>query len=198
MAEILITSMNVTDNVRISVPKGSPRRAARCSAWRTTDRAEPRITLNSQTNVAFRTSGLARAESSASPTTEKTAQVRRVTERNQSERQLVGLSVVFAAFNKRVYASCPAPVPQSVGKGEHEKTMPIYAHLCKAPTQPLRDLVRVELRAARCGAGALVRQRPSLTVEAPAIAGQRGICPDHPMAKNDDGDGIGAIRAGRL
>src|ERR1700730_6139678 len=141
MAEILLTSMNVTDKVRISVPKGSPKRTARCSAWRTTDRAEPRITLNSQRNVAFRTSGLARAESSASPTTEKTAQVRRGTERNQSERQLVGLSVVFAAFNKRVYASCPAPVPQSVGKGEHEETMPNYAHLCKAPSQPLRDLI---------------------------------------------------------
>jgi hypothetical protein len=130
MAEILITSMNVTDKVRISVPKGSPKRTVRCSAWRTTDRAEPRITLNSQRNVAFRTSGLARAESSASPTTEKTAQVRRVTERNQSERQLVGLSVVFAAFNKRVYASCPAPVPQSVGKGEHEETMPNYTLTC--------------------------------------------------------------------
>jgi hypothetical protein len=171
MAEIVITSMNVIDKVRISVPNGSPRRTARCSAWRTTDRAEPRITLKSQRSVALRTSGLARAESSAFPATEKTAQVRTVTERNQSEHQPVGLSVVFAAFNKKVYASCPAPV-LGVPERRTRSTMPIYAHLCKAPSQPLRDLVRVELRAARRGAGALVCQQPSLTVEAPAIAGQ--------------------------
>jgi hypothetical protein len=32
MAVMLITSMNVTDRVRSSVPEGSPRVAARCSA----------------------------------------------------------------------------------------------------------------------------------------------------------------------
>ena len=50
---------------------------------------------------------LARAESSVFPATEKTAQVRRVTKRNHSERQLVGVSVVFAASNKRVQRLCP-------------------------------------------------------------------------------------------
>jgi hypothetical protein len=138
MAEMLITSMNVTDRVRISVPNGSPRRTARWSAWRTTDRVEPRITLKSHRKVAVSTSGLVRADSSASPTTEKAAQVKRVIVRNQSERQLAELPVVFAAFNKRVYASCPAPVPQSVGKGRYEETMPIYVRLCKTPSQPLR------------------------------------------------------------
>jgi hypothetical protein len=51
--------------------------------------------------------------------------------------------------------------------------MPFYDHLCKASLHSLRDLVRVELRA---GAGTLVCQQPSLTLEAPAIAGQRGVC----------------------
>jgi hypothetical protein len=58
--------------------------------------------------------------------------------RNQSERQMAGLPGGFAVFNKRVYASRPAPVPQSVGKGKYKETMPIYDHLCKTPSQPLR------------------------------------------------------------
>ena len=36
-------------------------------------------------------------------------------------------------------------------------------------------------------------EQPALAIESPAIAGQRSVCADHPMAGNDDGDGIGAI-----
>ena len=40
----------------------------------------------------------------------------------------------------------------------------------------------------------LMRKQPALAMEPAAIACQRCVCADHPMARHNDGDGIGAIR----
>ena len=48
--EIKDTSMLITANVKIRVPKGSPRTAARHSAWRTTPNAHHSMVPNSQQN----------------------------------------------------------------------------------------------------------------------------------------------------
>ena len=56
-AEIAAASMAVTASVRIRVPRGSPRCAARSSACRTTHKAAPMMTANSQTEITtWRTS----------------------------------------------------------------------------------------------------------------------------------------------
>jgi hypothetical protein len=66
-AEMLAASMAVTASVRISVPRGSPKRMARCSAWRTTHMAAPKMTQNSQTNTSRRCRAPALPPDSDSP-----------------------------------------------------------------------------------------------------------------------------------
>ena len=54
---IIITSMVMADNVRISVPKGSPKRTARLSAWRTTAKADAKMTQKSHARMRVNHSG---------------------------------------------------------------------------------------------------------------------------------------------
>ena len=39
-----------------------------------------------------------------------------------------------------------------------------------------------------------MREQPALALQTAAIAGQRGVCADHPVARDNDRDGIGTIR----
>ena len=66
-AEIISTSIAITAMVRTSVPKGSPIRCARLSAWRTIDAELATMTQNSQPNISANHAPPDRSASQAVP-----------------------------------------------------------------------------------------------------------------------------------
>ena len=84
MAAMLATSMKVTDSVSSNVPKGSPRRAARYSAWRTTASDEPRMAANSHTKITPSQSGWPSPANNLSPRMKKASDVSALKPRNHS------------------------------------------------------------------------------------------------------------------
>ena len=89
-AEIMTTSMLMTDRVRMIVPKGSPRRIARASAWRTTPNASHAITAKSQVKSRPYQRRLDRSASQRLPNARKSSVVAAPTQRATSVRTTLG------------------------------------------------------------------------------------------------------------
>jgi hypothetical protein len=87
-AAIIIISMPLMESVSTSVPKGSPSRTARPSAWRTTANAETRIAAKSHPNREANQTGLERSASYPFPNTRKSAVVAMLTGSCHSVRNL--------------------------------------------------------------------------------------------------------------
>ncbi len=87
-AEIIITSMPMTESVSTSVPRGSPSLTARLSAWCTTAKAELMMTAKSQTSMKTNHSGFERSESQPLPKSRNKAVVAKATARSHSCRRL--------------------------------------------------------------------------------------------------------------
>ena len=71
----IVTSMLMTDSVRISVPYGSPKISASASAWRTTPNAHQIMTPNNHTNRKPSQGRFDRSASHGFPTVKKIAVV---------------------------------------------------------------------------------------------------------------------------
>jgi hypothetical protein len=96
-AAIIITSIVMADNVRISVPKGSPKRTARLSAWRTTAKADAKITPKSHARMRINHSGWARCAIQPVPNSRKSTVVmtlRRSTHSRHSGEVLLAAAAV--------------------------------------------------------------------------------------------------------
>ena len=88
MVEMLITSMAVTASVRMSVPKGSPRRRATWSACRTTEITEPRTTLNNHTEMRISTVGFESPRIMTRPKNRHITLLNKLMPRNHSSRTI--------------------------------------------------------------------------------------------------------------